>query len=486
MNFNSFIFLLVFLPVTLLIYWMLRSKGCYEKSLYFLTLASIVFYGAAFLRGLPVFILSLLINYVLAINIIKRNKARLLCALGIVFDVLVLSIFKYGPLFIGGIGTYIIAPGISFYTFLEIALLVECYRGTVSKLSLCEYGFLTTFFPKLLEGPIVRPNELLGQRFGKKNISIEDIYRAILLFSFGLFKKVIIADTLGGAVDYGFNNPDAIHTLEGLVVMLSYTLQLYFDFSGYTDMAIAIAALFGFELPINFNSPYKAKNIDDFWKRWHITLTRFFTQYIYIPLGGNKKGAFRKYLNYFIIFFISGLWHGAGWQFIIWGLMHGVLFIITRFIKDNAHKKVLDNEDGAKKTFGKIGEVIKIFLTFLYVNIAWVFFRAPSVKAAMRLFKSMGELWFPRFNIGLAKCFNLDELWYVLKVVHLDRFNNSIYILMVLILILLLILVFGAKNAYVYSKECKINAFTTVIIIILLAWSLLSFEGVATYIYVNF
>lgn len=513
MSFNSFIFLLAFLPVTLFIYWMLRLRGHFKMSLYFVTVASFIFYGYEFLKGIPALIVSLVVNYILASVILKQIKvsdndaalnkkridtyvSKIALLIGIIFNVMLLSVFKYGGQFIPLIGTDIIAPGISFYTFCEIALLVECYRGNVCRLTAGEYGFLITFFPKLLEGPIVGPNELLEQKYGKEKLSVEEIYRGILLFSLGLFKKVIIADTLGMAVDYGFNNPDSIHTAEALVVMLSYTLQLYFDFSGYTDMAMALAGFLGFKLPLNFNSPYKAKNIDDFWKRWHISLTKFFTQYIYIPLGGNRKGEVRKYINYLIIFFISGIWHGAGWQFIIWGMMHGVLFVITRMWTDLRSRdlgKVNKENDSAatsdkKQCFiiGRLFDGIKILLTFLYVNVAWVFFRAPSVKAALRLFKSMAELWFPRFNIGLAKCFNMDELWYVLKVLHLDRFEYSIYILMIMILVLLLIMIFKAKNSVSYAMECKINLFSTALIIVLLAWSLLSFEGVATYIYVNF
>lgn len=470
------------MPVVLTVYWMLRRRERYTLSLIFVTVMSVIFYGVNFPKGLPVLIISLLVNYMLAGKIIKSGSKKLL-AFGVLFDVLLLAMVKYGYLISPELETRITAPSISFYSFCEIALLFECYRGTVEELSVAEYSFLMTFFPKMLEGPIVRPNDILPQL---KSMASTDMsadtkhildwgiaWRMLLLFSMGLFKKVIIADVLGSAVDYGFTNLNVLHTGEAIVVMLSYTLQLYFDFSGYSDMALAIAGLFGFELPLNFNSPYKAHNICDFWDRWHISLTTFFTRYLYIPLGGNRKGKLRMYINFLIVFFISGLWHGAGLQFIIWGMMHGILFVITRALKN-------------KNIMVKIPGFIAELLTFIYVNIAWVFFRAPSVEDALHLFKDMAQCWFPRFNMGLAKCFNMDELWYVLKVLHLTSYEYSLYILMVVILIVALVMVFGAPTAIDYAGNCRINIANTVLMAGLLAWSVLSFEGVATYLYVNF
>ena len=477
MDFNSFLFLAVFLPAVLIIYRLLKRKGYRKAAMWFLSASSVAFLGMANPLGAVPFILSLLLNYLFAYLILSGRKPRLYTAAAVVFNVLLLSFFKYGPLIIPQIQMHLKAPGVSFYTFCEIAFVVECYRGTTKLLRPEEYAFIMSFFPKLMQGPITQPAELTSQGFGKEKLSWEEIYRGILLFTLGLFKKVIIADTLGGAVDYGFTNLDVLHSGEALVVMLSYTLQLYFDFSGYCDMAMALASFFGYELPVNFNSPYKAKNIDEFWKRWHISLTAFFTRYIYIPLGGNRKGKIRKYINYLLIFLISGLWHGAGWQFIIWGMMHGILFVLTRIIRDAKRKPVSEN---------KLFSAVRVFLTFLYVNVAWVFFRAPSVGDAFHLFSDMAQCWFPRFNTGLAKCFNIDEFWYVLKLLHLDGGTYSLYYLMAIILIGLLILVFFAPNAAEWASRVRISVFTTLLICVLLVWCILSFEGVATYIYVNF
>ena len=440
-----------------------------DKSIWFLVLSSLIFYGYGAGFGIIVLFFSMFINYILAQNILVNKRAKALLAAGCCFNVLLLCLFKYKNILFGTALDFIKTPGISFYTFTGIALLCECYRGTLGSLSAREYTFLYTFFPKMLQGPIVLPEGMLSQKEGE-SISVEQVYRAIVLFVLGMFKKVIIADTLGAAVDFGYTNLPAMHTGESLVIILSYTLQLYFDFSGYCDMATALASLLGFELPLNFNSPYKAKDIGDFWDRWHITLTKFFTKYIYIPLGGNRKGSARTYLNILIVFLISGLWHGVGLGFIVWGLLHGVLSVVNRALKSRNVKS---------------GFLSGVF-TFLYVNAAWVFFRAPSVESALAVFKGVGECWFPRFNTGLAKCFNIDELWYVLKVLHADRLEMGIYVLMIFILVALLLLVFFAPTAIDYSKKCKINVVTSLFVTILFVWCVLSFEGVATYLYVNF
>lgn len=492
MSFNSFIFIFLFMPIVLIIYWFLVKRGLYKGALYFLCIASVVFYSYAYLKGLPILLLSIVANYAISRGILNAKSEfskKMILITGVLFDVALLAVFKYGMLIFTGFDGVLTAPGISFYTFTAIAFIVENYKGSIKRVDVCEYGLQMLFFPKIIQGPIVMPSDELIEGRNIKGISVEDVYRYIMLFSFGLFKKVIIADTLGRAVDYGYANPNSIHTMEALVVILSYTLQLYFDFSGYTDMAMAVAGLLGFKIPKNFDSPYKAKNIEDFWKRWHITLTKFFTRYIYIPLGGNRKGNARTFLNLLLIFFISGLWHGAGIQFIVWGMLHGVLYVIYRAFKmlkerrDASPRAVLEEKITG---VSKVKNAIKILLTFIYVNIAWVFFRAPSVGAAFRLFKSVFELWFPRFNTGLAQCFNIDELWYLIKLVHMDRNPYGIYILMVVILITLLVLVFRMPNAYEYAMECKTSILNTVLIIMLLSWSILSFEGVATYLYVNF
>lgn len=325
------------------------------------------------------------------------------------------------------------------------------------------------------------PGEILPQ-FQKswQKADWEQVYRNLYLFVLGLFKKVLIADTLGKAVDFGYANPGALNSGDGLIVMLAYTLQLYFDFSGYCDMAMGIAGMFGIVLPLNFHSPYKASNILEFWKRWHMTLTGFFTKYLYIPLGGSRRGKARTYLNCLIVFLVSGIWHGAGWQFLVWGLMHGVLDILTRIWMD------LKGSRTKTGLVPKAGHGAGVLLTFLYVSAAWIFFRAPSVKEAVGMIKTILRCSFGKINWELAGCFNLDEFWYVIKVLGLDGWPYAHYILMVLILVILLLTVFFGKNAAEYVRTVKPDAVNTAVMAFLFVWSILSFSQVSSFLYVNF
>ena len=348
-------------------------------------------------------------------------------------------------------------------------------------MSALSYGLYVSFFPKMIQGPIAMPGEILPQ-FQKswQKADWEQVYRNLYLFVLGLFKKVLIADTLGKAADFGYANPGVLNSGDGLIVMLAYTLQLYFDFSGYCDMAMGIAGMFGTALPLNFHSPYKASNILEFWKRWHMTLTGFFTKYLYIPLGGSRRGKARTYLNCLIVFLISGIWHGAGWQFLVWGLMHGVLDILTRIWMDLK---------GSRMKTGlapKAGHGAGVLLTFLYVNVAWIFFRAPSVKEAVGMIKTILRCSFGKINWELAGCFNLDEFWYVIKVLGLDGWPYAHYILMVLILVILLLTVFFGKNAAEYVRTVKPDAVNTAVMAFLFVWSILSFSQVSSFLYVNF
>ena len=262
-------------------------------------------------------------------------------------------------------------------------------------------------------------------------------------------------------------------------------------------MAMGIAQMIGFTLPLNFNSPYKAANIMEFWNRWHMTLTRFFTKYLYIPLGGNRKGRLRTYGNCLLVFLVSGIWHGAGAQFVIWGLMHGVLFVVVRIRKDfrkdfrkdagkDFQKKGSGSSEGNSGLLGKTGHALSVLLTFLYVNIAWIFFRAPSVKEAVSLLKTIGSFSFGRINWELAGSFNLDEFWYVIKVLGLDGWQYAHYILMVLILAAVLLLVFFGRTAVSIAEKAKPGVASALFLAVLFVWSVLSFSGVSSFLYVNF
>ncbi|MGB6019807.1 MAG: MBOAT family O-acyltransferase, partial [Sulfurimonadaceae bacterium] len=287
---------------------------------------------------------------------------------------------------------------ISFFTFQQIAYLVDSYRGETAEYDFLNYALFVTFFPQLIAGPIVHHAEMMPQFASKWNLvkNYKNIATGLFIFSIGLFKKVVIADTFAKWATAGFDHAETLNLLEAWATSLSYTFQLYFDFSGYTDMAIGAALLFNIKLPINFNSPYKALDIQDFWRRWHITLSRFLRDYIYIPLGGNRKGSFRTYNNLLATFILGGIWHGAGWTFVFWGLLHGMALVVHRFWKSIGFT---------------MPNILAWFITFNFINIAWVFFRAREWDDAIKVLTGMvsGELvlnyrWFDQLSFYMTKC----------------------------------------------------------------------------------
>lgn len=492
MLFNSYGFIFAFFPLILAGYYICQKAGTsfrggayrvnYENA--YLFIASLIFYGWLHPEYLPVLVGSMAAGYGLCWQMERTKYKKPVLVAGLTFHLAVLICFKY-------LGSGDFVPlGVSFFTFTQIAFLMECYRGNVKQVGALSYGLYVSFFPKMIQGPIALPGEMLPQfEKVKKQADWERVYRSLYLFVLGLFKKVLIADTLGKAADFGYANLSALNSGDGIIVMLSYTLQLYFDFCGYCDMAMGIAGILGIELPLNFDSPYKASNIVEFWKGWHITLTGFFTKYLYIPLGGNRKGKGRTYLNCLIVFFLSGIWHGAGWQFIVWGMMHGVLYVLTRAWKDAQGGKTADcvqDESVAVRTGKGIKHTVCVLLTFLYVNVAWIFFRAPSVKEAVSLIKTIFSFDFGKINWDLAGCFNLDEFWYVIKVLRLDSWQYANYILMVLILAAVLLLVFFGENAVNFVKKVSPNVIHVIFMVILFVWSVVSFSGVSSFLYVNF
>ncbi|MDN5089969.1 MBOAT family O-acyltransferase, partial [Aliarcobacter butzleri] len=302
------------------------------------------------------------------------------------FNLGLLGYFKYTDFFLdnfnGIFGTniplpHIILPlGISFFTFTQIAFLVDAYKQEAKEYSLINYMLFVTYFPHLLAGPILHHKEMMPQFASKYNWvkNYRNIALGLFIFSIGLFKKVVIADTFAIWANAGFDTATTLNLIEAWATSLSYTFQLYFDFSGYTDMAIGISLMFNIKLPINFNSPYKALSIQDFWRRWHMTLSRFLRDYLYIPLGGNRKGNIRTYVNLITTFLLGGLWHGAGWTFIIWGLLHGIALAIHRLWQSLGFR---------------MNKILAWFITFNFINITWIFFRAKDFESAMKVLGSM-------------------------------------------------------------------------------------------------
>ena len=472
MLFNSYLFVLCFLPVCIWGLYCVKKIADVTFAKVFLIAASLLFLGIADYRSALVLLVSMGVNFLFYRYMLKSDKPKIWLITGIAINVLLLVGFKYT-------GMTFVPLGISFFTFTQIAFLAEAYKGTVKGTTLADYGVYATFFPKVMQGPIMLPDEMLGQLkkgVGKREFDWEIAYRGFSLFIMGLSKKCLLADTLGRAVDHGYANLTGLHTGDAWILMLSYTLQLYFDFSGYCDMAMGVAKMIGFELPLNFNSPYKAENIIEFWKGWHITLTRFFTKYLYIPLGGNRKGKARTYLNILVVFLISGIWHGVGITFIIWGMLHGILNVITRWWQ----------EKRGNKEKGKVKRALSVAFTFLYVNVAWVFFRSDSVSQALKMLKKLVSFDFEKINLNFAESFWLDEFWYVVKVLKLDRFDWAVYLFMIAILLFALLIVFGAKTAVQISERIKPSIMSAVTLSILLIWCILTFSNVSSFLYVNF
>ena len=472
MLFNSYIFIFLFLPVCLIGFYMLQGKKATLAKVW-LTCFSFWFYGYFNQYYLLIMIGSILGNYMIHGQIMKyrlsqtqeseKKKSKNIMLAGVGLNLAVLFYFKYFDFFLENVNglfgssiplkNILLPLGISFFTFQQISFLVDTYRGELDcyvqdkgmqsgRILLVDYALFVSFFPQLIAGPIVVHEEMLPQfaRIGKdtrgKEEKLQLFVKGVYVFILGLAKKVLIADTFGLVVDQAYQDVGAMNGLESLLVVIFYSLQLYFDFSGYCDMAKGIAGMFGMQIANNFDSPYKASNIVEFWKKWHITLSRFFTQNIYIPLGGNRKGEFRMYLNYLLVFFLSGLWHGAGWNFILWGMMHGVLYVATKWWNN---KKKISHEKSIK-------DRVACILTFSYVSVAWVYFRASTVGQANILLGNIITKAWKVPSESFAGVFNLGEFWYVLKILKIANLPYAKYYLMVLFTATALGITFLGKN----------------------------------------
>ncbi|OCS87049.1 MBOAT family O-acyltransferase [Caryophanon latum] len=484
MLFNSFEFIFIFLPIAFIIYFLQTANKLYTCSKIWLVIVSLFFYSWWNVAYLPLILGSLFINFFIGNLLGKENlrfNKKLLLTVGIVLNVIFLGYYKYTDFFIDTINTalstnmallHLALPlAISFFTFEQISYLVDSYRGETKHYTLLDYSMFVTFFPKLIAGPIVYHNEIIPQFESEetKKINWSNISAGVFIFAVGLFKKVAIADTFAVWATNGFENSSKLTLIEGWITSLSYTMQLYFDFSGYCDMAIGIALLFNINLLQNFNSPYKALDIQDFWRRWHMTLGRFLTHYIYVPLGGNRKGKRRTYINIFIIFMISGFWHGAGWTFIFWGFLHGVASMICRYWKMAGYK---------------MNKFVAWFITFNFVNIAWVFFRAESWGQAIEVLKSMLGL----NGISLPKFFESKAA--ILSDYNI-QFNNfylsNIEVIQVSLLIMVSLYVCTKlKNSIQMMKEFNPTPLYSLFIIVILTYGILNLSNVSEFLYFNF
>ncbi|MBR4084031.1 MAG: MBOAT family protein [Lachnospiraceae bacterium] len=498
MLFNSYEFIFIFLPIAFIGYFGLNYIGKYRIATVLLTLMSLFFYGYHKIDYLWIILCSIILNYGLhrlLLGQAQRNKrfCKAILVLGIVANVGILYFFKYFNFTVDIVNALtrqsinimqIALPlGISFFTFQQVGFLVDSYKGEINKQRFWPYALFVTFFPQLIAGPIVNHDEMLPQFESKENkcIQWDNIMLGIRAFVYGLSKKVLIADTLGKAVDWGYQYYEVLDGLNIALVIILYSLQLYFDFSGYCDMARGLGYFFNIQIPLNFNSPYKSKNMVDFWRRWHITLGRFFTRYVYIPLGGNRKGFIRGLLNVFIVFCISGIWHGAGWTFVVWGLVHAFAQVCTRIwwkLKEKCNLPQIKNK--LIKWFSDLGCMV---ISFLFVAFAFGIFRADNLTQAwgmIRRLPAISELH-PPLEIASFLCFKETDL--VLKVLGQE---NHPLIQMCLFLGIVATITWGGKNVYETEKAYKAGYLSVAIYGVLFVWCVLSLSNVSTFLYFNF
>ncbi|WP_332444999.1 MBOAT family protein [Wolinella succinogenes] len=471
MLFNSVEFIFLFLPITWVVYFGLIKQRKIFIAKAWLVGASLFFYAYWNLNYLPLLLLSIMVNFSTgsALTLSHKNSLlspwkKLIATFGVSFNLLLLGYYKYTDFLFDNFNTLgfdltlprIILPlGISFFTFTQIAFLVDSYRGKAKEYSLLNYMLFVTYFPHLLAGPILHHKDMMPQFANSWNwvVRWKNVAIGLFIFSVGLFKKVIIADYFAPIADKGFANPDILNAIEAWGASLAYTMQLYFDFSGYCDMAIGASLLFNIRLPINFNSPYKALNIQDFWRRWHITLGAFLRDYVYIPLGGSRVQNSRVYFNLIVTFFLGGLWHGAGWTFVFWGLLHGLALAIHRWWS----------------TLGiALPKAAAWLLTFLFVHLSWVFFRAEDLPKALAMLKNM--FW------GNLPSGNLSA-W----LIHLETKPKFLLFLVIALLVVRLL-----PNSNRIPDYFKPNTLFGIIFVILMFICITNLNHHQAFLYFNF
>ena len=404
MLFNSPEFIFLFLPTaliaTLLARYLFGSKGAVCA----LIVASLAFYATWRVWAVWLLIASISINLCCGLLMLRvRAWAWHLLIFGLIFNLSLLGYFKYADFFLtsfgiaaGSIGAIILPLGISFYTFQKIAFLVDIYRGRIQEVRTMEFVLMAAFFPQLIAGPIVHYQEVASQYADRIRVNADTVALGLSVFAFGLAKKVFLADTLAIYVKQRFDAAAAgpVEFFGSWIGALAYTFQLYFDFSGYSDMAIGLALMFGIVLPVNFLSPYKSTSIIEFWRRWHITLSRFLRDYLYVPLGGNRRGELHRHGNLITVMLLGGLWHGAAWTFVFWGGLHGIYLVLNHLWR---------------RVGGRLPALLAAPVCFLAVVLAWVFFRAPTFEVATTMLRGMAGLEGAIVPYGVMAWLDLSE-----------------------------------------------------------------------------
>lgn len=492
MIFSSPEFIFFFLPLVVTFYFLFSRLVSFFSAKLFLIAASLFFYSYWNVSYFYIIAISVVFNYFIgegirsASKLGKVKKKKVMISFGIIANVSSLIYYKYYDFFIENINDifginisllHLLLPlAISFFTFQQIAYLVDIYKEKCSKYNFADYSLFVLFFPQLIAGPIVHHNEMMPQFENKanRNLIIGNVILGLQIFSVGLFKKIVIADSFGTIADIGYANTISLDFYSSWMTSISYTLQLYYDFSGYSDMAVGIALLFNIVLPQNFNSPYRALSIQDFWRRWHMTLSRWLRDYVYIPLGGSKCKEAVVCRNLVLTFLIGGIWHGAGWTFIIWGLLHGIALVCHR--------------QWQKSQRLQIPRVLAILITFMFVNITWVFFRAEDLSSAMDILQSM-------FNYTSSGSLSLTALIG-------DSYNQSIILkslgallndnndtLLITTGIILLLTFAKKRNAYdllVEREQLSFRSCAFISVMIFISYAVTINASVPKFLYFNF
>ena len=427
MIFNSVHFLLFFFIVTLA-YFSLGWAGRWKLLLF----SSCYFYMVFKPEYILILFFTIIIDYFAGIWIEKAegtNRKRLLI-ISLISNIGILAFFKYSYFFqqnisflLWGIANpnpifdFLLPIGLSFHTFQAMSYTIEVYRGNQkSEKHFGIYALYVMFYPQLVAGPIERPQNILPQFHVLQKFDYEKVKSGLMQMAWGFFKKVVIADRLAIVVDYAYSNPNQQNGLTLLMATFFYTFQIYCDFSGYSDIALGAARVMGFELMENFKNPYFAKSISEFWRRWHISLSTWFRDYLYIPLGGNRKGEWRQYFNQFLVFTVSGLWHGAKWTFVIWGILHGLFLIIASLRDKFFHHDFLPKN--------MIGKIINLTSTFILVMFAWIFFRVKELSDAKIIFSKISHL---SIHDALQTPLNTNELIFCVLLIIGLMFKERFY-----------------------------------------------------------
>ncbi len=476
MLFSSYEFVFAFLPITAVVYFLLSKISNPYPQRAFLAAASLFFYSYFEWKYFLVISASIAVNFIAAkisLNCKSKSVRKALLVLSVLFNVGLIGYYKYYDFAVETVNAVastdiplkgiLIPLGISFFTFQQLSFQVRTYKTDEKKLNFIDYTLFVSFFPQLIAGPIVLYDELVPQLADgeKRFLNKENLATGFSVFTYGLFKKLIIADELSLIVDNGFAASKPLGMLPMWVTALAYTFQIYFDFAGYSEMAIGLGKMFNFDLPVNFRTPLRSASITEMWQRWHITLGRTLAELVYIPLGGNRKGNLRKKFNLFVVFLVSGIWHGASWTFVLWGIAHGTARVF---------------EECFPKLLNKIPNFVRRIFTFIFIVLAFVVFRAPDIGKAVNIFRQMFD--FTNLGLGGFRKLLVNGIFGMPDFAAIALSFAAIVICFVIML--------REKSTSQLLEDFKLTPKRAVVTAIMLAVSVLCMSRSAVFIYFNF